>query len=124
MKRHILFLSLILMFVFSLDVFSYSSMDFDRLLRTNSCKKCDLEGAPLSGANLTGADMSGSSLRGANLQKATLYRAILPSRKYWIGTNFSGAMWIDGEICRQGSIGRCICRSGKEVVSMSGRCKE
>ncbi len=105
-------MSIIVMVHGGQSIFAYNELDFGRLLRTGNCRKCNLDGAPLSGANLTGSDLRGSSIRGANLQKATLYKASLPSPRMYIGTNFTGAMWVDGGICRSGSISKCVCHKG------------
>ena len=52
--------------------------------------------ANLTGASLFDADLSGANLRGANLQGAILIKA-----------KFDNAIWTDGRICAQGSIGEC-----------------
>jgi hypothetical protein len=51
-----------------------------------------LSEAELSGAELSGAELSGAELSGANLSRAYL----------------SGATWINGNKCKEGSIGECI----------------
>jgi uncharacterized protein YjbI with pentapeptide repeats len=56
-----------------------------------------LKGANLYHANLYDANLTNANLKGANLNKAYLEDADL-----------SGATWIDGSVCRQGSIGLCI----------------
>lgn len=50
-----------------------------------------LDGARLTGADLSYADLRGSSLEGADLQGAQLGRA----------------MWVDGRVCAEGSVGEC-----------------
>ena len=50
-----------------------------------------LEGARLAGANLTYADLRGSSMEGVDLQDVQLSRA----------------MWTDGRVCADGSVGGC-----------------
>ena len=53
--------------------------------------------ANLSGASLLDADLTGANLQGANLQKTILIQAKL-----------SGAIWTDGRICAEGSVGECL----------------
>ncbi len=77
------------------------------LRRANKCVGCYLSNARLSGMDLTNADLRGANLIGATLIRATLYGANLRGAKL-AGANFSGALWVDGSICRVGSVGRCI----------------
>ncbi|MEW8324719.1 MAG: pentapeptide repeat-containing protein [Candidatus Thiodiazotropha taylori] len=56
----------------------------------------NLTGANLTGASLFDADLSGADLRGANLQGAILIKA-----------KFDNAIWTDGRVCSEGSIGQC-----------------
>jgi hypothetical protein len=51
-----------------------------------------LEGASLAGANLTYADLRGSSLEGVSLEGVQLGRAV----------------WVDGRVCAEGSVGECL----------------
>ncbi|MCI1273815.1 MAG: pentapeptide repeat-containing protein [Clostridiaceae bacterium] len=81
----------------------------------------DLEGADLSGANLTGAnfthaDLEEVNLKGANLTNAIFYHADLEEADMK-GANITGAnfkqaeleyaIWSDGRVCAEGSIGGC-----------------
>jgi len=91
---------------------AYEKADYEKLIQTNNCRNCDLTAAPLSKLDLSNADLRGSWLMYANFYKATLYRAKLPSPRHFRGANFRGAMWIDGAICREGSIGTCTCQPG------------
>ncbi len=50
-----------------------------------------LAGSNLSKAILSKADLTGADLTGANLS----------------GTDLSGATWINGERCKDGSVGSC-----------------
>ena len=76
----------------------------------------DLSGADLGGANLHGAKLSGVNLQGAklngtnltiadlweaNLKGADLTGAILNK------TDLSRAIWTDGRICADSSVGEC-----------------
>jgi uncharacterized protein YjbI with pentapeptide repeats len=78
-----------------------------RLIRTKSCPGCYLVNAKLSRIDLSEADLRNSNLIGATLIQATLFRARLDGAKL-AGANFSGALWIDGSICLDGSIGQCL----------------
>jgi uncharacterized protein YjbI with pentapeptide repeats len=78
--------------------------------------KTDLSSANLTGANLTEADLSNANLFGANLTNANLFKANLFGANltgsnltgaHLFGANFSNALWIDGTICGEGSIGKC-----------------
>ncbi len=90
---------------FALNAFNVKR-NIDTLLRTNRCVNCYLAYAKLSGIDLTDADLRGSNLIGTTFIRATLLRANLAGAKL-AGANFSGAQWIDGSICRVGSIGQC-----------------
>jgi uncharacterized protein YjbI with pentapeptide repeats len=78
--------------------------------------KTDLSNANLTGANLTEADLSNANLFGANLTNANLLKANLFGANltdanltgaHMFGANFSNALWTDGTICKEGSIGKC-----------------
>lgn len=86
---------------------AFSRRDWERLMNTGCCRNCRLFKAPLSRIDLTKADMRGSDLRGADFKQATLYKALLPQPELYQGADFSGAMWLDGRICKKGSIGHC-----------------
>jgi uncharacterized protein YjbI with pentapeptide repeats len=64
----------------------------------SNCDKSDvyLNDVYLNDANLYGADLSYADLSGANLEGANLYGA-------WL----SGAVWTDGRVCAEGSLGAC-----------------
>lgn len=89
------------------DLQAYNKRHWENLIRTKCCQNCKLDRAPLSNINLTGADLSGSDLTNANFKQATLFEVKLPDPEKYVGANFSGAMWIDGTICKPGSIGFC-----------------
>ena len=92
--------------------FAYEKADYEKLIQTNNCRNCDLTSAPLSRLDLSYADLRGSWLTYANFYKATLFKAKLPRSNNFRGANFVGAMWVDGAICREGSVGTCTCRPG------------
>jgi uncharacterized protein YjbI with pentapeptide repeats len=88
--------------------------------------KANLFGAKLGSANLKGAilveanllqadlregilieaDLTKARVIGAKLQEADLTDAILDETKF-SGANLTGAIWVDGEECGRGSMGRC-----------------
>ncbi|MCA9912020.1 MAG: pentapeptide repeat-containing protein [Anaerolineae bacterium] len=55
-------------------------------------RNSDLRGADLSGADLSYADLQGAQLTDTNLRRAKLDKAI----------------WINGQVCAQGSVGGCL----------------
>jgi uncharacterized protein YjbI with pentapeptide repeats len=72
---------------------SYANLERARLIGVN-LKQTDLRYANLKDANLSYADLSGALLAGANLDN----------------TRFDNAIWIDGQLCKKGSIGSCKTR--------------
>jgi pentapeptide repeat protein len=88
-------------------LWAYNDTEYARFFINKKCHQCDLFKANFSGADLTNADFRGSNLILANFQKATLINANF-TNVTMTGANFSGAMWVDGSICQQGSYGRCI----------------
>lgn len=105
--------------------------DFERLKKIKNCPGCDLRGADLRGVDLSGANLEGINLMGANLEgvdledaalddasleKANLRNARLHGASLDHATideaDFKGAdlqdvTWIDGKVCKKGSIGIC-----------------
>jgi Pentapeptide repeats (8 copies) len=105
--------------------------DLQSFKESKKCPGCDLRGADLRGLNLTGSNLEGANLMGANLEGVTLEEATLDDascektnfRKAKLhGTSmdhatideadFNGAdlqdvTWIDGRVCKKGSIGVC-----------------
>ena len=63
-------------------------------------------GSDLSGANLTEANLGGVRLADANLRGASLRGADLAGVDL-MGADLSGAVWVDGTVCEEGSIGEC-----------------
>lgn len=101
-------LMLFALILFPRPACSYNKADYEKLITTKSCRNCYLYGAPLSKINLTGADLRGADLTRAKFKKATLYKARLPDPSNYRHADFTGAMWPDGQICREGSLGRCV----------------
>jgi uncharacterized protein YjbI with pentapeptide repeats len=105
--------------------------DLERLKESKKCPGCDLRGADLRGLNLSDSNLEGANLMGANLEgvsledstlddasceKANLRNAKLHGASMDHATvdeaDFKGAylqdvVWIDGRICKKGSIGVC-----------------
>jgi len=93
-----------------------------RTINQKQCEKCSLVYAPLASRNLSGvklgsaklyrANLSGSNLSGGSLKKADLTQANLANADLSFteleGGNFTGARWPDGNICAEGSIGKCL----------------
>jgi len=89
------------------DLEAYNRRHWERLIQTKCCQRCALVKAPLSRIDLTDADLRESDLRGADFKQATLYKVLLPDPEMYHGADFSGAMWVDGRICKKGSISYC-----------------
>jgi len=105
--------------------------DLDQLKKQKKCPGCDLRGADLHGADLADANLEGANLMGANLEGASLTDATLEDASLENanlknanlhgasldhatidGVDFKGAdlqdmTWIDGRVCKKGSIGVC-----------------
>jgi uncharacterized protein YjbI with pentapeptide repeats len=60
-----------------------------------------LQGANLEGAILDHTNLSSANLEGANLKGASIKQVL------WMNAKLSGATWVDGRVCAQGSIGEC-----------------
>jgi uncharacterized protein YjbI with pentapeptide repeats len=118
-------------FVSLTTLYGFDEKQVQALKKTSKCTKCDLSGAKLnnleleyadvSSANLSGADLSNSMLSNANLSKANLSGANLSGTNLSFA-NLSGAdvskanltnvfldqaLWINGKMCKIGSIGKC-----------------
>ena len=77
---------------------SYANLEHARLIGAN-LKNSDLRYANLNEADLSYADLSHALLAGANINN----------------TKFDNAIWIDGQKCNTGSIGKCrIVNSNQE----------
>ena len=79
----------ILILSFAVPALAESSLD--RLLRSNSCKQCDLAGAVLVRAELSGANLAGANLAGADLKEVSLIGARLNGANL-AGADLSGAL--------------------------------
>ena len=63
-----------------------------RLLETNACVGCDLQGVDLADADLDRANLAGANLQGVNFQGADLDFA------YFVGANLQGANLAESEL--------------------------
>ena len=72
MKRFLFGLCLFFFVAASLEVGAWDKIDYQRLMATKKCVKCDLTEAYLSGANLSGADLNEVNLSAADLVGANL----------------------------------------------------
>ena len=78
----------------------------------------DLTEANLTEADLRGAILYGADFRGADLSRARLVGALLSSEGQGIGdvivaarfegARLDGATWVDGNVCKAGSVGQCL----------------
>lgn len=77
-------------------------------VRWSGCRKDDtlLIGVDLRGAELIGTSFRGTSLRQADLRQANLAQADLAHADLR-GARLSGAIWVDGRVCAEGSVGSC-----------------
>jgi len=118
-------------FVSWTTLYGFDDKQVQALKKTNKCPKCDLSGAKLnnldmeyvdlSSANLSGADLSNSMMGNANLTKANLSGANLSgtnlgfaalsgadvSKANLTNVFLDQAIWINGKICKIGSVGKC-----------------
>jgi len=100
---------------------SYNPFQYLYFLIGHTCSKCDLshsnlahlslprarlDYANLNYTNLSYAILYEASLAHANLSHANLYYANLGNANL-IEANLSGATWVDGHICKEGSVGYC-----------------
>jgi len=105
--------------------------DLDRLIKQKHCPGCDLRGADLRGVDLADANMEGinlmnailegvnmedailddAGLEKANLRNAKMHGASMDHASIdetdFKGADLQDATWIDGKVCKRGSIGVC-----------------
>lgn len=70
-------------------------------------RRADLSNARLTGAGLRGADLRGARLAGTDLSYADLREAKMENVEL-SETRFDNAIWVDGRVCRPGSVDRCL----------------
>ena len=107
-----LVLVLLIGMLISPSLMAYDKKQYARAVRFKICIKCDLYKANFSGIDLSNGDFSGSNLILATFQKATLFGMKFDGANL-SGANFQGAMWINGKICQQNSIGKCVLSEEK-----------
>ena len=66
-KRFLFGLCLFFLIAASWEAGAWDKIDYQRLMATKKCVKCDLTEAYLSGADLVFTNLSGANLSGANL---------------------------------------------------------
>ncbi|MEJ2643513.1 MAG: pentapeptide repeat-containing protein [Gammaproteobacteria bacterium] len=80
----------------------------------------DLQDADLSDARLTGAGLRNADLRSARLTDADLSYAVLRGARLagaqLRGARLDHAIWVDGTICAQGSVGYCRSSGTRAAV--------
>jgi len=85
-------------------------------LRAADLSYANLEDVDLSGANLRTANLKGALLNGANLSWSDLRDADIGHASFQganlTGTRLNGAklgqaIWVDGQVCADGSVGEC-----------------
>lgn len=89
---------------------AFDRPSIERLIRTRKCPGCDFYRAKLDRLDLTGVNLRRATLAYASFREATLYNADLSGADLR-GTIFDGAVWVDGSICQQGSVGTCRRKS-------------
>lgn len=77
------------------------------LLNLADLRRADLSNARMTGAGLRGADLRGARLSGTDLSYADLSEARLDSAAL-SETRFDHAIWIDGRVCKPGSVNSCL----------------
>ena len=77
MKRFLFGLCLFFFVAASWEVGAWDKIDYQRLMATKKCVKCDLTEAYLSGADLVFTNLSGANLSGADLNEVNLFAADL-----------------------------------------------
>lgn len=85
--------------------FSGSDMAYAEIIASD-LSYSDLEGVRLVGANLSKTDLRYANLKNADLSYADLTGALLAGANL-NNVQLSNAIWVDGHICKKGSIGSC-----------------
>lgn len=74
-------------------------------------RQANLEGADLSQADLTGASLLGANLQGVNFEGAKVISAFLTKSLIGgaklAGAVFDNSYWVNGKLCKPGSVGEC-----------------
>lgn len=85
--------------------FSGSDMAYAEIIASD-LSYADLEGARLVGANLSKTDLRYANLKNADLSYADLTGALLAGANL-NNVQLSNAIWVDGQVCKKGSVGSC-----------------
>ena len=101
MKRFLFGLCLFFFVAVSWEIGARDKIDYQRLMATKKCVKCDLTEAYLSGQNLSVADLSGANLSGADLNEVNLSAA-----------NLEGANLTETKMCETKMSNGTINNSG------------
>ena len=131
LKLFIPVLAVLLVAGMSLACFAFVPDDLETLKVSKKCPGCDLRGADLRGLRLDGSNLEGANLMGANLEGVSLEDAILDDASCeksnlrnarlhgasmdhatideadFTGADLQDVTWIDGRVCKKGSIGVC-----------------
>ncbi len=83
-----------------------SNLSYSNLSNSN-LKNAQLDKAILKGANLQSANLTSASLKGADLSYADLRGAKIDNADL-SQANLEKAIWVDGKLCIEGSIGKCL----------------
>lgn len=75
-------------------------------IKESDLSYADMEGVRLIGANLAKTDLRYANLKNADLSYADLTGAFLAGANI-VNTKFSNTIWIDGQVCKKGSVGFC-----------------
>ena len=79
MKRFLFGLCLFFFVAASWEVGAWDKVDYQRLMATKKCVKCDLTDAYLSGADLNEVNLSAADLAGANLTETKFCETKMPN---------------------------------------------
>jgi len=79
MKRFLFGLCLFFFVAASWEVGAWDKIDYQRLMATKKCVKCDLTEAYLSGADLNEVNLSAADLEGANLTETKFCETKMPN---------------------------------------------
>jgi hypothetical protein len=85
--------------------FSGSDMAYAEIIASD-LSYADLQGVRLVGANLSKTDLRYANLENADLSYADLTGALLAGANL-NNVQLSNAIWIDGQVCKKGSVGSC-----------------
>lgn len=86
-----------------IDGVNFSQLNLTGVSFTNaSAVGAIFVGTNLTNANFVNADLERANFRGADLRGANITNASLE------GAQLSGARWVDGRVCREGSVARCL----------------